>query len=45
LERGVKMNKVDIDAIIKENEELMQQIKVNKEKFWRWISAKLEKRK
>jgi hypothetical protein len=39
------MSKIDVDAIIKENEVLMQQIRTNKEKFWKWMAAKVEKRK
>jgi hypothetical protein len=34
-----EMRTINIDAIIKENQELMQQIRENREKFWKKTAA------
>jgi hypothetical protein len=39
------MSKVNVDAIIKENELLIRQIEENKKKFWKWVADKVQKRK
>jgi hypothetical protein len=39
------MRRVNVDALIKENEILMQQIKENREKFWNKLAANRPKKK